>query len=160
MRANVSELKEAVKNNAVMLALCEHLANRERTRHNTTVPRAIRVLKLKGINVTKQQIVASFERLSTLGVGHVTLSRGRVSAIEWNYDPRQVGKVALGMAGKLEEVHPAPRIHLHKVAVKRNPIGATLPGSIIVKSGPITVEIPANTEMSRVESIINSVKGA
>jgi hypothetical protein len=48
MRPNVNEVRDTIKNNAVSLALCEILAGRERTRHNTTVQRAMRVLKLRG----------------------------------------------------------------------------------------------------------------
>jgi hypothetical protein len=105
--------------------------------------------------VTKQQVVKSFEELSALKLGHVTLSRGRVNAIEWDYDPRMVGKVGLGLAYDFREPKVVKRILMHRVEVKRKEAQV---GSIIIKNGPISIEVPSDTPYDRIESIINSVK--
>ena len=103
---DVAKLKDLYNSDSVARGFLEHVAARERNQGETSVDRALQILRNGGADVSRQQIISVFRGLETCGCGEFVAGRhGFPSRFVWSTAMISVGRAA---AGEQEEVEQLP----------------------------------------------------
>jgi len=94
---DIKTLKDLYDSDSVARQFLEHLASRKRNQSETSVERALQILKKDGHDVVRQQIVTVFRALENCGCGQfVSGRRGWPSRFVWSTAMIGVGRAAAG----------------------------------------------------------------
>ena len=159
MQTDIGKFREYVKVNSRMEAVCKLLVTRQRSRRDATTQRVVRLLKLKGVDINRDEATLVLHTMAELGLGSMTSKRGRVTGIRWSYDPISIGKVGMGLETELKKQHlMAPREHM--ALPKKSPVQESIArDTIVIRGEGVTIEVPATAGLQKVSEIINAMRG-
>lgn len=94
---NIAGLRSFYRDSQFARAFLDHAANRENKQSETTVERALTILKEQGIEAVRGDAVEMFKRFEDLGCGKfVSGRRGKQSRFAWSASIVSVGRAAVG----------------------------------------------------------------
>jgi hypothetical protein len=93
---DVKRLKIIANNSPESKLIFEALKNRDRTRKITDLRQFQYKLVDEGSNITKEDIMQTFQELEQAGVGIIVIGRrGKPTRFKWNYSIKKIGKLGL-----------------------------------------------------------------
>jgi hypothetical protein len=102
---DIEKLKQLYRTDKVAQFFLEHAAGRQRNQSETTVDRAIQILRNDGNDVSRQQLISTFQQLEECGCGQfVAGRRGFQSRFVWSTAMISVGRAATGEQEEIEEL--------------------------------------------------------
>ncbi|MBW3599256.1 MAG: winged helix-turn-helix domain-containing protein [Planctomycetes bacterium] len=102
---DVEKLKELYASDTAAQRFLDHAAGRQRNQSETTVDRALQILRNDGHHVTRQEIISVFQSLENCGCGRfVAGRRGWPSRFVWSTAMISVGRAATGEQEDVEEL--------------------------------------------------------
>ncbi len=150
---DVEGLRELYNQNAVARAFLDHAAQRERDWSETSVDRALGILKELEAEATRADVVGLFQRLEYLGCGKfITGRRGKPSRIAWSVSIVSVGRAAVGEQQVVAEIPETP-------AAEETGGGEFLSHSYHLRPGVLlTLELPADMTAHEAERLAGFIK--
>jgi regulator of replication initiation timing len=101
---DVEKLKELYASDTAAQCFLDHAASRQRNQSETTVDRALQILRNDGHHVTRQKFISVLQSLEECGCGRfVTGRRGWPSRFVWSTAMISVGRAATGEQEDVEE---------------------------------------------------------
>lgn len=102
-RLDLQQLRHLYANDSTARAYLDHCAQRQRNQTETTVDRALSILRQAGHDVTRRDVVRVLKALAELAVGQfINGRRGWESRFVWGTEMIGVGRAAAGEEEEIE----------------------------------------------------------
>lgn len=103
---NIDGLRDFYKDNSIARSFLDHAAQRERDRAETSVERALTILRAGGVEVSRGEVVNLYQEFEKFGLGKFIVGRrGKPSRFAWSVSIVSVGKAAAGESQTIPTAH-------------------------------------------------------
>lgn len=161
---NIGKLQELSHENKTAKALFETLANRERARAETHIPRLFMSMSKQDSQVEKATLFRLFQEFENLGLGQLIFSRhGKPQKFKWKYNLVSIAKTVKG--SQSEPVLFKTRKGTVLPKLKLEPMSKYEAGTeekpniyqVFIKKGDVEVSTPIPTNEVELKSLVELI---